>query len=163
MPNRPDFERKIVASEHLAQAVQQLARPLVTTNGVFDILHRGHVTYLAQARALGASLMVAINSDASVRKLGKGYDRPINQEADRAALLAALQCVDMVTIFDEPVPLDVLHIARADIYVKGGDYDIETLPEARAVRSWGGRTVAIPFVHKRSTSELLARVRGFSS
>ncbi|MEP6607098.1 MAG: D-glycero-beta-D-manno-heptose 1-phosphate adenylyltransferase [Burkholderiaceae bacterium] len=159
MSYRPDFENKIVTCEHLPAAVQQLARPLVATNGVFDILHRGHVTYLAQARALGASLVVALNSDASARKLGKGKDRPINHHDDRAALLAALQCVDLVTLFDDPVPLQVLETIRPDIYVKGGDYKIESLPEAEAVRLWGGRTIVIPFVHERSTTDLLARVR----
>jgi rfaE bifunctional protein nucleotidyltransferase chain/domain len=153
------FERKIVGRERLEQAVRALARPLVLTNGVFDILHRGHATYLAQARALGAALVVAVNSDTSVRLLGKGEDRPINPETDRAAVLAALECVDLVTIFDEQVPLPVLQIARPDIYVKGGDYDIETLPETAVVRSWGGRSVALPFVHDRSTSDLIARVR----
>lgn len=153
------FERKIVGRERLEQAVSALARPLVMTNGVFDILHRGHATYLAQARALGAALVVAVNSDASVRLLGKGSDRPINPEADRAALLAALECVDLVTIFDEKVPVPVLEIARPDIYVKGGDYDIESLPETAAVRTWGGKAVALAFVHDRSTSDLIARVR----
>jgi rfaE bifunctional protein nucleotidyltransferase chain/domain len=153
------LERKVVDSEHLEQAIRSLARPLVFTNGVFDILHRGHATYLAQARALGAALIVAVNSDVSVRLLGKGSDRPINPEFDRAALLAALECVDMVTLFDEKVPLPVLRIARPDIYVKGGDYEIESLPETAVVRSWGGRAVAITFLHERSTSDLIARVR----
>lgn len=159
MSNQPDFERKIVGREQLANAVRLLPRPLVATNGVFDILHRGHVTYLAQARALGASLLIALNSDASAKRLEKGTDRPINPETDRAALLAALQCVDLVTLFDEPVPLELLNIARPEIYVKGGDYDIEGLPETAAVRSWGGRALSIPFVHQRSTTELLARIR----
>ena len=153
------FEYKIIGRELLADAVRRLPRPLVATNGVFDILHRGHVTYLAQARALGASLLVAVNSDLSARKLDKGPDRPINPEGDRAAVLAALQCVDLVTLFDEPVPLEVLNIARPELYVKGGDYDIEFLPETQAVRSWGGRAVSIPFVHQRSTTDLLARIR----
>lgn len=158
MPDRY-FEDKIVGREQLADAVQLLPRPLVATNGVFDILHRGHVMYLAQARALGAALIVAVNSDASAKGLGKGSDRPINPEADRAVLLAALQCVDLVTVFDEPMPLEVLKIARPEIYVKGGDYDIDNLPESQAVRSWGGRAVSIPFVDGRSTTALLARIR----
>jgi len=140
--------------------VRALPRPLVLTNGVFDILHRGHVTYLARARALGASLVVAVNADASVRALGKGEDRPINAEADRAAILAALACVDLVTIFTETVPLPVLEIVRPEIYVKGGDYDVEATPEARLARTWGARAVAIAFEHQRSTTALLARVRG---
>ncbi len=159
MPDRLDFECKIVPPAELADAVRRLARPLVATNGVFDILHRGHVTYLAQARALGASLMVAVNSDASVKGLDKGSDRPINPQSDRVALLAALQCVDLVTLFDDPTPVAVLEIARPEIYVKGGDYEIDGLPESRALRAWGGRAVSIPFVHQTSTTQLLARIR----
>jgi rfaE bifunctional protein nucleotidyltransferase chain/domain len=157
------FETKIVEFDALEAAAARLARPVVFTNGVFDILHRGHATYLAQARALGASLVVAVNSDASVRQLGKGTDRPINREGDRAALVAALQSVDLVTIFAERVPLATLERVRPDIYVKGGDYDVDTLPEAALVRTWGGRSVAIPFVHDRSTTDLLARVRSLRS
>lgn len=162
MPERrpaPRFERKVVARADLAARVAQLARPIVLTNGVFDLLHRGHVTYLAQARALGASLVVAVNSDASVKRLGKGDDRPINGEADRAAVLAALESVTLVTIFDEPVPLPVLEIVRPDVYVKGGDYDMAQIPEAQLARTWGARCVAIPFEYERSTTALLAKVR----
>lgn len=156
----PAFERKIVARAELAGRVALLARPVVLTNGVFDLLHRGHVTYLARARALGASLVVAVNSDASVKRLGKGEDRPINHEADRAAVLAALESVSLVTIFDETVPLPVLEIVRPEVYVKGGDYDMAQIPEARLARTWGAQTVAIAFEHERSTSALLARIRG---
>jgi len=155
----PGFEVKVVGRGALAARAAQLARPIVFTNGVFDILHRGHVTYIAQARAMGASLVVAVNSDASVRQLGKGSDRPINSETDRAALVAALQDVDLVTVFEEQVPLVPLEIVRPDIYVKGGDYVVESLPEAALVRSWGGRSAALAFVHERSTSDLIARVR----
>jgi D-glycero-beta-D-manno-heptose 1-phosphate adenylyltransferase len=160
MPEPPLFERKVVVRDGLARAVATLARPLVLTNGVFDLLHRGHVTYLARARALGASLVVAVNSDASVRRLGKGDDRPVNSEADRAAVLAALESVTLVTVFDETVPLPVVEIVRPDVYVKGGDYDLATVPEAQLARSWGARTVAIPFEFDRSTTALLAKVRG---
>ena len=160
MPEPALFETKIVARADLAAAVARLARPLVLTNGVFDLLHRGHVTYLARARSLGASLVVAVNSDASVRRLGKGQDRPINTETDRAAVLAALQSVSLVTVFDETGPLPVVEIVRPDVYVKGGDYDMATVAEAQLARSWGARTVAIPFEFERSTSALLARVRG---
>jgi rfaE bifunctional protein nucleotidyltransferase chain/domain len=160
MPEPPLFERKIVARDGLARAAAALARPLVLTNGVFDLLHRGHVTYLARARALGASLVLAVNSDDSVRRLGKADDRPINCEADRAAVLAALECVSLVTVFDETVPLPVVEIVRPDVYVKGGDYDMATVPEAQLARTWGAQTVAIPFEFERSTSALLARVRG---
>jgi rfaE bifunctional protein nucleotidyltransferase chain/domain len=159
MTSVPPFEHKIVERSRLEQAVRGLARPLVLTNGVFDILHRGHASYLAQARALGAALAVAVNSDLSVQLLGKGNDRPINPQADRAALLAALEAVDLVTIFDEKVPLAVLEIARPEVYVKGGDYAIESIPEAALVRGWGGRTIALPFVHDRSTTDLIARIR----
>jgi rfaE bifunctional protein nucleotidyltransferase chain/domain len=155
----PGFEAKIVGIEALASAARCLARPLVFTNGVFDILHRGHVTYLAQARALGAALVVAVNSDASVRLLGKGEDRPLNPEGDRAALIAALQSVDLVTVFDEREPLRALEAVRPDIYVKGGDYDMATIPESALVRAWGGACVAIPFEHQRSTTALLDRIR----
>jgi rfaE bifunctional protein nucleotidyltransferase chain/domain len=160
MPEPPPFERKVAARDELARAVARLARPLVLTNGVFDLLHRGHVTYLARARALGASLVVAVNSDASVRRLNKGDDRPINGEADRAAVLAALESVSLVTVFDETVPLPVVEIARPDVYVKGGDYDMATVPEAQLARAWGARTVAIAFEFERSTSALLRRLRG---
>lgn len=162
MPERrpaPRFEQKVVARADLAARVAQLARPIVLTNGVFDILHRGHVTYLAQARALGASLVVAVNSDASVKRLGKGDDRPINTEADRAAVLAALESVTLVTIFDEPVPLPVLEIVRPDVYAKGGDYDMAQIPEAQLARTWGAQAMAIPFEHERSTTALLRKVR----
>jgi D-glycero-beta-D-manno-heptose 1-phosphate adenylyltransferase len=155
----PAFESKIVARGQLAAQVARLARPIVLTNGVFDLLHRGHVTYLSRARALGASLVVAVNSDVSARLLGKGADRPINTEQDRAALLAALETVALVTIFDEPVPLPVLEIVRPEIYVKGGDYAIESTPEAQLARTWNARVLAIPFEHDRSTTALLERVR----
>lgn len=156
----PAFERKVVARADLAARVAALPRPVVLTNGVFDILHRGHVTYLARARDLGASLVIALNTDASVRRLGKGDDRPINTEADRAAVLAALECVSLVTLFDEQVPLAVVELVRPDVYVKGGDYDMDRIPEAQLARTWGARTVAIPFEHERSTTALLAKVRG---
>jgi rfaE bifunctional protein nucleotidyltransferase chain/domain len=156
----PAFEDKIVARGDLAARVRTLARPIVLTNGVFDILHRGHVTYLARARALGASLVVAINSDASVRLLGKGDDRPVNPQADRAAIVAALESVSLVTIFDEAVPLPVVELVRPDVYAKGGDYDMNAVPEAQLARTWGAKVVAIAFEHDRSTSALLARLRG---
>jgi len=148
----PGFEAKIAA-------VARLPRPVVLTNGVFDLLHRGHVTYLAQARALGASLVVAVNTDASVRRLGKGEDRPVNPQEDRAAVLAALQSVSLVTLFDEDAPLPVVQIVRPEVYVKGGDYDMERVPEARLARTWGARTLAIAFEHERSTTALLRRLR----
>ncbi len=153
------FERKIVSRDELRARIARLPRPLVFTNGVFDVLHRGHVTVLAQARALGATLVVGVNSDASVRLLGKGSDRPINAEDDRIALLAALEAVDLVTCFAEDTPYALIEAIRPDVIVKGGDYDIETLPESRLVHGWGGSAVAIPFVHARSTTATLARIR----
>ncbi|WP_295478875.1 D-glycero-beta-D-manno-heptose 1-phosphate adenylyltransferase [Sutterella sp.] len=155
----PAFEHKIVPMEELARRAAELPKPVVFTNGVFDILHRGHVTYLAQARALGASLVVAVNSDASVRMLGKGDDRPINTEADRAAVLAALESVSLVVVFPEKVPLKPLELARPEIYVKGGDYRPEDLPEAKLAATWGGKCVTITFEHERSTTALLRKVR----
>lgn len=137
-----------------------LPQPVVFTNGVFDILHRGHVTCLAQARELGASLVVGLNSDASARRLGKGPDRPLNTELDRACVLAALESVTLVVIFDEATPVELLKRVRPQWYVKGGDYDIETLAETALVRSWGGRSCALPFVDGHSTTALVKRIRG---
>ena len=153
------FLDKLCPRERLAGRVAALPRPLVFTNGVFDILHRGHVSYLEQARALGASLVVGLNSDASARGLGKGPGRPLNAEADRACVLAALESVSLVALFDEPTPLALLALVRPDVYVKGGDYDIETLAETRLVRGWGGEARALPFVDGYSTSALVARIR----
>lgn len=144
-----------------AQAARTVwPRPLVFTNGVFDVLHRGHVQYLALARALGAALLVGVNGDASARRLGKGPDRPLNSEADRACVLAALQAVDFVIVFDESTPCELIERVRPDVYVKGGDYDIERLRETALVRSWGGRAVTIPFVDGYSTTRLVERIRG---
>ena len=156
------FEAKILSREQCLQAVRQgtLPRPLVFTNGVFDILHRGHVTYLDQAAQLGASLVVALNTDASVRRLGKGDDRPLNTLADRQALMAALGCVSAVTDFNEDTPEQLIQALRPDIIVKGGDYVMETLPETALVKSWGGTALAIPFEHNRSTTALVKKIRG---
>ncbi len=140
-------------------AARRLARPMVVTNGVFDILHRGHVSYLMQARALGASLVVGLNSDASARRLGKGPGRPLNGELDRCAVLRALASVDAVVLFDDDKPLRLLEQLRPNIYVKGGDYDIEQLEETPLVRRWGGRALALPFVAGRSTTALVQRIR----
>ncbi len=155
----PPFLRKICPGALLLRAVAALPRPLVFTNGVFDILHRGHVTYLAQARALGASLMVGLNSDGSVRTLNKGSERPLNPQDDRAVVLAALESVNLVTLFDESTPLALLEQVRPDVYVKGGDYAIESLAETALVRTWGGKALAIPLVAGRSTTNLVQRIR----
>lgn len=155
------FEAKVLELQALREAVEQgrLARPLVFTNGVFDILHRGHVSYLDEAAQLGASLIVGVNTDASVRRLNKGPERPINSEQDRAALLAALACVDAVVLFDEDTPEALIAALRPDLIVKGGDYDMEALPETALVRSWGGDAVAIPFEFQRSTTALVEKLR----
>jgi len=155
----PSFESKVCTPANLQERIAKLPRPMVFTNGVFDILHRGHASYLAQARELGASLVVGVNSDASVKMLGKGDDRPINTEADRQALLAALASVDVVALFTEQTPVQLIEKIRPDIYVKGGDYEIDTLPEARVVKTWGGKAVAIPFIYERSTTTLLGKIR----
>ena len=155
----PAFETKRCEPAQLAAYIATLPRPLVFTNGCFDILHRGHVTYLAQARALGASLLVAVNSDASVRRLGKGDERPVNKLDDRMAVLAALECVSLVTSFDEDTPLARILEARPDILVKGGDWPAEKIVGYREVIGWGGKVHSIPFIHERSTTALLEKIR----
>ena len=158
-PMAPTFLGKLCPRGDLRARVAALPRPVVFTNGVFDILHRGHVSYLAQARALGASLVIGLNSDASARGLGKGPDRPLNAELDRACVLAALESVSLVTLFDDNTPVELLKLVRPDLYVKGGDYDIETLEETKWVRSWGGQAQALPFVEGYSTTALVGRIR----
>ena len=155
----PTFLDKLCVRDDLAARVSALPKPIVFTNGVFDILHRGHVSYLAQARALGASLVLALNSDASARLLGKGPGRPLNGEADRACVLAALESVSLVTLFDEATPVELLKRVRPQLYVKGGDYDIESLEETKWVRSWGGEARALSFVDGYSTTALVQRIR----
>ena len=155
----PAFERKLLEPRSAADRRAELGRPLVFTNGVFDILHRGHVTYLAQARALGRALLVAVNSDASARRLGKGEDRPVNPLQDRIALLAALESVDYVTWFEEDTPLGLILSIRPEVLVKGGDWPVDKIAGAADVAGWGGRAVSIPFEHQRSTTGLLERIR----
>ena len=155
----PSFEQKICPPEQLTVTAAKLARPLVFTNGCFDILHRGHVTYLAQAAALGVSMVVALNSDASVKRLGKGDDRPVNTLADRLAVMASLGCVALVTWFDEDTPVKLVGEIRPDILVKGGDYDMAKLPETALVESWGGHALALPFVAGYSTTALVKKIR----
>ena len=155
----PAFERKIVAPGELAARLAALPRPLVFTNGCFDILHRGHVTLLAQARAQGASMIVALNTDASVKRLGKGDDRPVNRLEDRLTVMAALECADLVTWFDEDTPLERILECRPDILVKGGDWPVERIVGNVEVTGWGGRTLSIPFIHQKSTTALLEKIR----
>ncbi|MEO8343712.1 MAG: D-glycero-beta-D-manno-heptose 1-phosphate adenylyltransferase [Gallionella sp.] len=155
----PDFERKLCKLDELAARAATLARPLVFTNGCFDVLHRGHVTYLAQARGLGAALVVGVNSDASVRRQGKGDDRPINAEQDRMMVLAALESVSLVVKFDEDTPLHLIRLCRPEILVKGGDWPIENIVGGKEVQAWGGKVHSIPFLHQRSTTALLKKIR----
>ena len=156
----PRYPAKICGAEDALARIAALPRPRVFTNGVFDILHRGHVTYLEQARALGASLVVAINSDASARRLGKAADRPLNAQDDRMAVVAALGAVDLVVPFDTDTPRDLVAAALPEIIVKGGDYTADTTAGAAEVIAAGGRFVAIPFRHDRSTTALVDRIRG---
>ena len=149
----------MVAREDAPALVAELPRPVVFTNGVFDVLHKGHATYLAQARALGGSLIVAINTDSSARRLGKGPDRPLNNQLDRAALMAALESVSLVTWFDDDTPAELISELKPDVLVKGGDYDMSKLAEARIVESYGGRAVVIPFVDGYSTTALVKKIR----
>ena len=159
-PSISDFESKIVAPDALIRQISELPRPLVFTNGCFDILHRGHVTLLAQARSLGASLIVALNTDASVKRLGKGDDRPVNTLDDRLALIAALECVTRVTWFDEDTPITRILEIRPDILVKGGDWPVEKIAGHCEIAGWGGKTISIPFIHQKSTTALLEKIRG---
>ena len=156
---RPSFENKICVPADLTTRIATLEKKRVFTNGVFDILHRGHVTYLAEARALGASLIVALNADASVKRLGKGDDRPINTLEDRMAVIAALECVSLVTWFDEDTPIARILDVRPDVLVKGGDWALDKIVGGPEVMSWGGRVHAIAFQHERSTTAMLKRIR----
>lgn len=157
--NAPAFEDKLCPPDQLEARVGLLPRPLVFTNGCFDILHRGHVTCLARARAMGESLVIAVNTDASVRRLGKGEGRPINPLEDRMAVLAALASVSLVTWFDEDTPLNTILACRPDVLVKGGDWAIERIVGAADVTGWGGRVATIPFEHQRSTTRVIERIR----
>ena len=155
----PDFENKICTAGDLAARVAKLPRPLVFTNGCFDVLHRGHVTYLAQARALGAAMVLGVNSDASVKRQGKGDDRPINIQDDRLAVLAALEAVNLVVLFDEDTPLNLILSCKPDVLVKGGDWAPDKIVGAKEVIGWGGSVHSIPFLHERSTTALLKKIR----
>jgi rfaE bifunctional protein nucleotidyltransferase chain/domain len=158
-PADPDFLDKLVHRDAACARLAALPRPWVFTNGVFDVIHRGHVVYLAQARALGGSLIVALNTDTSVRRLGKGDDRPLNKEVDRAIVMASQEAVSLVTWFDEDTPMEIIAELRPDILVKGGDYDMAKLPETALVESWGGKALALPFVAGYSTTKLVQRIR----
>lgn len=155
----PDFENKICPPEALAEKLAALPRPIVFTNGCFDILHRGHVTYLAQARALGASLVLGLNTDASVKRLGKGDDRPINNELNRAAVLAALQCVDLVTWFDDDTPAALIEQVKPDVLVKGGDWTVDKIVGSAETLARGGSVHSIPFLFDTSTTATIRKIR----
>jgi rfaE bifunctional protein nucleotidyltransferase chain/domain len=153
-------ESKIVRDpSRLSAHLAALARPVVFTNGCFDILHRGHVSYLEEAAQLGKSLVVGVNSDASVRHLEKGADRPINPLEDRMAILAALACVALVVSFDDDTPLALIRSVRPDHLVKGGDWAPEKIVGNDVVRAYGGKVHSIPFRFERSTTDLLQRIR----
>jgi rfaE bifunctional protein nucleotidyltransferase chain/domain len=162
-PGAPAFERKILRPDGALRWASSAPRPLVFTNGVFDLLHRGHVAYLARARSLGASLLVALNGDASARRLGKGPGRPVNGLADRMALVAALESLDAVTWFDEDTPAGLIEACRPEVLVKGGDWPVERIVGAAAVLARGGAVHAIPFEHQRSTTALLARAAALAT
>ena len=160
MINQPSFEQKICPPEQVAERCAQLAAPIVFTNGVFDLLHRGHVTYLAQARAQGSCLVVALNDDASTRRLGKGEDRPINSLQDRCAVIAALESVSLVTWFSDDTPLALIQAICPQVLVKGGDWPVEAIVGADWVQARGGRVLSIAFEHERSTTRMLQKIRG---
>jgi|SRR5699024_7587071 len=157
----PRFAQKIVSAATLAKQLkaQLIPRPLVFTNGVFDLLHRGHVSYLDAASQHGATMVVALNTDASVRGLGKGTNRPLNTLADRQAVIAALESVHWVTSFNEQTPEALIALLQPDVLIKGGDYDMQQLPETRLVESWGGHALAIPIEHQRSTTALIQQIQ----
>jgi len=153
-----DSSLKCLPPDRLLEMAPRLARPLVFTNGVFDLLHVGHVSYLEAASAQGSCLVVALNSDASARGLGKPGDRPLHTLADRARVVAALSCVSWVTWFEEDTPAALLGALRPDVYVKGGDYSLDTLPETPLVESWGGRVAIAPYLAGHSSTGLMQRL-----
>lgn len=159
----PNFEEKIVSPDKILEKIKQLPKPIVFTNGCFDIIHRGHVSYLAQARALGGSLILALNTDASVKRQGKGDDRPINALENRAAVCAALQSVDLITWFDDDTPFNLIEQIQPDILVKGGDWQPENIVGAKETVARGGQVHSIPFLHQTSTTKTLEKIRQLSS
>ena len=158
-----NHKRKIIEPDSdpasILDFINSLPRPLVFTNGCFDILHRGHTSYLEDARNLGASLIVALNTDASVQRLGKGEDRPINRLEDRMAIVASLDCVDAVISFSEDTPIDVIELVKPDHLVKGGDWKISDIVGGDYVIEMGGKVHSIEFQFDRSTTDLISRIR----
>lgn len=159
--SKPSFEDKIVEPHVITENLLKIKKhtPLIFTNGCFDILHRGHVTYLAQARALGASLIVALNTDESVKRLGKDKIRPINNLLDRMAVIASLEAVSYVTYFNEDTPLNLILQIRPDILAKGGDWPIENIIGSSEVLAYGGKVYSIPFMFNTSTTKLINKIR----
>jgi rfaE bifunctional protein nucleotidyltransferase chain/domain len=155
-----DPARKILDLDAAREWRRSVRGPVVFTNGVFDLLHRGHVTYLAKARAEGAALVVGVNTDASARRLGKGADRPVTAEADRAFVLAALECVDAVVLFDEATPRELIAALAPDVLVKGADWADDAIVGADLVKAQGGRVVRVPLEEGYSTSAILKKVGG---
>ncbi|AUR52612.1 D-glycero-beta-D-manno-heptose 1-phosphate adenylyltransferase [Aquella oligotrophica] len=157
----PKFEQKIIHPENIAVRLRDIKSktPLVFTNGCFDVLHRGHVTYLAQARELGAAMIVALNTDESVKRQGKGDDRPINCLANRLAVMASLECVDFVTYFDEDTPLNLILQIMPEILVKGGDWAVDKIVGSQQVLANGGQVHSIPFLYDTSTTKLVQQIR----
>ena len=150
---------KFIPPNELEARLRSEPRPMVFTNGVFDILHRGHVTYLAQAKSLGAFLIVALNTDSSVKRLGKGVDRPINKTEDRIAVIEALESVDAVTSFEEDTPLNLIMRIKPDILLKGGDWAENQIVGSTEAKQWGGSAVSIPFQFDTSTTNTIERIR----
>ena len=156
--------KKLLGRDELAALLKrerQQGRTVVFTNGCFDLLHAGHVRYLAQARALGDLLVVGVNSDESVSRL-KGPGRPLNPQEDRAEVLAALECVDYVVIFEEDTPAELIEALKPQVQVKGGDYRPEEVPEQKVLEAFGGRLEIVDLVPGRSTTELIRRIQGLS-
>ena len=149
----------LVDLQRLVQVWRLKSDRIVFTNGVFDILHNGHVTYLQQAAALGHRLVVGLNSDASVKRLGKGDDRPLNNQADRIRVLSALRCVDAVVIFDQDTPMELIQAIRPDVLVKGGDWRVDQIVGGEFVKKYGGEVHSLPLVEGRSTTALVEKIR----
>lgn len=154
-----DSAAKVRSAADASSWRASLRGPLVFTNGVFDLLHVGHVALLEAARAQGAALVVAVNTDASVRRLGKGTDRPLVPDRERARVLAGLAAVDCVVLFEEDTPAELIRRLRPDVLVKGADYARDQIVGADDVEGWGGRVVRIPLVEGKSTSALVSRLR----
>lgn len=149
----------LVTAQRLVHVWRLKSDRIVFSNGVFDILHSGHVTYLEQAAAQGHRLIIGLNSDASVKRLGKGEDRPLNNQDDRARVLAALRCVDAVVIFEQDTPMELIQALGPDVLVKGGDWSVEKIVGGEYVSQYGGVVLSLPLVEGRSTTRLVERIR----